>query len=109
MDTDRGRRDSSLNYAKQAMRQNRFPPGWNEDRVREVIGHYESLSEDGAVAEDEAAFEAPDQTVMGIPTKLVPAVLELIATHNTACGCSIHRPDAQSPRPANRTERLESS
>lgn len=44
-----------------------------------MLSHYESQSEDEAVAEDEAAHEAPDQTVMGVPTDLVPAVRELIA------------------------------
>lgn len=34
----------------------RFPPGWDEDRVRRVLEHYESQSEDDAVAEDEAAL-----------------------------------------------------
>jgi len=66
------------------MKQSKFPCGWDEDRVREVLAHYESQSEDEAVAEDEAAFEAPDQTVMDIPTDLVPAVRELIAKHNAA-------------------------
>jgi hypothetical protein len=66
------------------MKQSKFPPGWDENRVKEVISHYESQSEDEAVAEDEAAFEAPDQTVMDIPTELVPAVRELIAKHNAA-------------------------
>ena len=40
-----------------------FPPGWNEERVRRVLQHYDSLSEDEAVAEDEAAFEDFAQTV----------------------------------------------
>ena len=41
-----------------------FPPGWDEERVRRVINYYESQTEDEAVAEDEAAFEDPGQTVM---------------------------------------------
>ena len=36
---------------------NRFPPGWDEARVRDVLEHYQSQTEDEAVAEDEAAFE----------------------------------------------------
>ena len=36
---------------------NRFPPGWDEARVRDLIEHYESQTEDEAVAEDEAACE----------------------------------------------------
>jgi cell shape-determining protein MreC len=36
---------------------NRFPPGWAEARVRDLIAHDESQAEHEAVAEDEAAFE----------------------------------------------------
>jgi hypothetical protein len=59
---------------------NNFPPGWNEERVRRVLAHYEEQTE--AVAEDEAALEDRTQTVMEIPTELVPAVRELIARHS---------------------------
>lgn len=66
------------------MKQSKFPPGWDENRVQKVLEHYEMQSEEEAVAEDEAAFEAPDQTVMEIPTELVPEVRELIAKHKVA-------------------------
>ena len=56
-----------------------FPPGWNEERVQCVLQHYDSLSEDEAVAEDEGAFEDATQTVMEIPNELVPAVRALLA------------------------------
>ena len=61
------------------MKKNKFPPGWTEDRVREVLAHYEAQSEEEAVAEDEAAVEDPNQTLMEVPTELVPKVRELIA------------------------------
>jgi hypothetical protein len=61
------------------MTEQRFPPGWDEERVRRVLAHYESQTEEEAVAEDEAAFEQADQTVMVVPTDLVPEVLALIA------------------------------
>ena len=61
------------------MKQKRFPPGWDEKRVREVLAHYEAQSEAEAVAEDEAAFEDPSQTLMKVPNRLVPKVRELIA------------------------------
>ncbi|MCI0438303.1 MAG: hypothetical protein L0177_04135 [Chloroflexi bacterium] len=60
------------------MSKNRFPPGWDEKRVKSVISHYESQSEDEAVAEDEAAMGS---TVMSVPAELVPEVRELIAKH----------------------------
>ncbi len=58
---------------------NRFPPGWDEARVRDVIEHYESQTDDELAAEIEAAFDDPSQTVMVIPNDLVPAVRALLA------------------------------
>ena len=63
------------------MRQDRFPPGWDEARVQKVLAHYEEQTEDEAVAEDEAALEESTQTVMEMPHELVPAIRELIAKH----------------------------
>jgi hypothetical protein len=58
--------------------QSKFPRGWDENRVRKVLEHYENQTEDEAVAEDEAAFEAEGQTVMIVPTELVPAIRKLL-------------------------------
>ena len=58
-----------------------FPPGWDEERVRRVLRHYDSLSEDEETAEDEAAFGDSTQTVMAVPKELAPAVRALIAEH----------------------------
>jgi hypothetical protein len=60
-------------------KQSKFPTGWDEERVKRVLEHYESQSEDEAVAEDEAAYEDPSQTFMEIPNDLVPVVRELLA------------------------------
>jgi hypothetical protein len=38
-------------------KQNQFPPGWDEARVRRVLAHYEEQTEAEAVAEDEADIE----------------------------------------------------
>lgn len=56
-----------------------FPNGWDADRVRRVLQHYEEQSAEEAAAEDEAAFEPPTHTAMEVPVELVPAVRELIA------------------------------
>lgn len=61
--------------------QTQFPPGWDEARVQRVIAHYENQTEDEAVAEDEAAFSQPNETLMPVPTELVPKVQRLIARH----------------------------
>ena len=58
------------------MKQGGFPPGWDENRVREVPAHDESQNEEEAVAEDEAAYEDVTQTFMEIPNELVPRVRE---------------------------------
>jgi hypothetical protein len=63
------------------MRQKKFPPGWDEERVRKVIAHYEQQTEEEAVAEDEAAFQHSPQTVIEVPKELLPAIRELIAKH----------------------------
>ena len=57
----------------------RVPVGWDEERVRRVLEHYEQQTPEEAVAEDEAAFENQDETVMKVPHKLVSTVRELIA------------------------------
>ena len=33
-----------------------FPSGWDKERVRRVLDHYETLSEDEAAAEDESGI-----------------------------------------------------
>lgn len=63
------------------MKSNKFPAGWNEDRVEQLLAHYEEQTEEEAVAEDEAAFADQTQVVMGVPLELVPVVRELIAKH----------------------------
>jgi len=61
------------------MKQTKFPPGWDEERVRRVLAHYEEQTEEEAVAEDEAALDDKSQTLMEVPNELVSAVRELIA------------------------------
>ncbi len=63
------------------MKQSKFPPGWNEERVRRVLAYYEQQTEEEAVAEDEATFEDSTQAVVEVPRELVPAIRELIAKH----------------------------
>jgi len=60
------------------MSQARFPTGWDEEKVRRVLAHYEEQTEEDALLEDEAGME-PSETVMNVPHDLVPEVRELIA------------------------------
>jgi hypothetical protein len=57
----------------------KYPPVWDEERVRRVLEHYEAQSDEEAVAEDEAAYEAATHTTMDVPVELVPVIRELIA------------------------------
>ncbi len=61
------------------MKKSRFPEGWDEDRVRRVLAHYKSQSDDEAVAEDEAAWEDSFQTFIKVPNDMIPPVRELLA------------------------------
>ena len=61
------------------MKKDRFPTGWDEDRVRAVLAHYEAQTDAEAIAEDESAAEDPSQTLMEVPNELVSEVRELIA------------------------------
>jgi hypothetical protein len=64
------------------MSQNQFPDGWDENRVRKVLEHYENQTPEEAAAEDDAGV-APCETVMSIPHDLVSQVRELIAKHQS--------------------------
>ncbi len=59
----------------------RFPPGWNEERVRRVLAHYERQTEEEAVAEDERAFRQGGHTVVEVPAELMPVIREIVAQY----------------------------
>lgn len=60
------------------MKQDKFPPGWNEERVQKVIDYYENQTEDEAVAEDEAASQNEFGMLIEALMELGPAVCEWI-------------------------------
>ena len=66
------------------MKEDRFPPGWDEERVRKVLFQYEKQSEEEAVAEDEAAFEEPGDTAVEVPYELMPKIRQLLAQYKAA-------------------------
>jgi hypothetical protein len=61
-----------------------YPAGWDEERIRELAEHYDNQSEDDQAAEHEAAFLAEGQTVMVVPTELVPEIVKLISEKRPA-------------------------
>ncbi len=56
----------------------RYPAGWDEERIRKLADHYDNQSEDEQVAEHDAAARAKGQTVMVVPTELVGEIVKLI-------------------------------
>jgi len=63
----------------------KFPPGWDAERVKRLIDHYDGLSEDELAAADEAAAaEQKGQAVITVPESLLPAIRQLLATHKIA-------------------------
>ena len=60
------------------MTQNKFPPGWDEERVQSVIDYYENQTEDEAVAEAEAASQNEFGMLIEIFAELGPTVCKWI-------------------------------
>ena len=65
------------------MSTNRFPPGWDEARVKRVLEHYEGQTDEQSVAEDEERFSTPGHVVMEVPADLAAEIRELIAKRRT--------------------------
>lgn len=61
------------------MKQAKFPAGWDEERVREVIEYYESQTDEEALAEHEHTLKKQKETLVDVPVELLPFVRELIA------------------------------
>jgi hypothetical protein len=66
------------------MKKQKFPPGWDQKRVEEVIDHYENQTEDEEHSEIQAALKAENTTLMDIPTELVPEVRAILARKQSA-------------------------
>lgn len=76
----------------------KFPPGWNESRVRRVLDYYESQTDEDAAKEIRSALE---NTTMEVPTALVPVVRELIAKRKSSRARTT-KPRKTTPQPASR-------
>ena len=51
---------------------NRYPPGWDSERVRRLIQHYDAQTDEEAIAEDEAAFDDPTKDSNGYTHRVSP-------------------------------------
>jgi hypothetical protein len=61
------------------MKRSKYPPRWDEARIKRVLEHYEGQSDEEAAAEDDAADSA-GTVLIEVPAALAPAIRELIAS-----------------------------
>ena len=66
------------------MKKQRLPSGWTEKRIRALAAHHDGQTDEEQAAEIEAALAKKDQTLMVVPTKLVPEILHLIREKQSA-------------------------
>jgi hypothetical protein len=67
------------------MSEQRFPAGWDERRVRDLLAELDAKTEEEWIATDEAAAsESDDQAVVAVPRALLPEIRRLLASHKTA-------------------------
>jgi len=67
------------------MSEQKFPAGWDERRVCELLAELDARTEEEWVAADEAAAsEDDDQAVVTEPASLLPEIRRLLASHKTA-------------------------
>jgi len=66
------------------MNKQELPRGWDEEKIRDVIDHYETQTEDEEAEEIEAALKQEGITMIAVPNPLVDKVRELIAREQGA-------------------------
>jgi hypothetical protein len=67
------------------MNEQRFPPGWDEQRVQRLIAELDARTDEEWIAADEAAAgEGTDQAVITVPAALLPEIRRLLAAHKGA-------------------------
>lgn len=60
------------------MKKQRLPKCWTAEQIRKLAEHHDKLTEAEQAAEIEAALTDKHQTVMVVPTELVPEIVKLI-------------------------------
>jgi hypothetical protein len=64
------------------MKKQRFPKGWNEERVEKLIAELDARTDEEWIVADEAAVDdGDDQTVITVPRALLPEIRRMLAAH----------------------------
>jgi hypothetical protein len=64
------------------MSEQRFPPGWDEQRVQRLLAELDNRTEEEWVAADEAAAaDGEDQAVVTVPVGLLPEIRRMLAAY----------------------------
>jgi len=67
------------------MNEQRFPKGWDEQRVKQLIAELDARTDEEWIAADEAAAtDGDDQVFITVPATLLPEIRRLLAAHKTA-------------------------
>jgi len=66
------------------MKKQRLPKGWTEEQIRKLAEHHDNLTEAEQVAEIEAALTDGNQTLIAVPTALIPEIVKLISNKRPA-------------------------
>jgi hypothetical protein len=60
----------------------KFPPGWDADRVKQLLAELDTRTDDDWVVADEAAASGQDdQAVITVPVGLLPEIRRLLAAY----------------------------
>lgn len=67
------------------MNEQRFPKGWDEQRVKQLLAELDARTDEEWIAADEAAAaDGGDQAVITVPAALLPEIRRLLAAHKIA-------------------------
>jgi hypothetical protein len=66
------------------MKKRNLPPGWTEKDVRALAAKHDTQTEEDVAAEIEAVLSKENQTLMVVPTELVPEIRKLLSRKRTA-------------------------
>jgi hypothetical protein len=57
---------------------NRYPPGWNRERMQRLADYYDKMHEAEGAGEIESLPPIGDVTWVAVPTRLLPKVRQLL-------------------------------